>query len=96
MEFINTTGPAATQNTGLHCSLLHCIALSSVVFYFNAFCSVCCKSCDFLPPGYDSVKSESDLNLNIPEGSHLELKIAICPQRLTCSDETLQGDAMSV
>ena len=36
------TGPAATQNTGLHCSLycirLYCVApLSVVVFYFNAF-----------------------------------------------------------
>ena len=40
MEFINITGPAATQNTGLHRSLPYvCIALMlcPVVFYFNVF-----------------------------------------------------------
>ena len=40
MEFINITGPAVTQNTGLRCSLLYdlyCIVLLSVVFYFNVF-----------------------------------------------------------
>ena len=57
-------GPAATQNTGLHCSLLYdCIVLYivllSVVVCFNFF-SVCCKFCDFYAPGYDSIKSESD------------------------------------
>jgi len=48
MEFINVTGPAATQNTGLHCSLLcDCIVLLFVLFCFNVFFSVCCKFCDF-------------------------------------------------
>jgi len=32
MEFINITGPAATQNPGLHCSLLYdCIVLSCCI-----------------------------------------------------------------
>jgi len=35
VEFINITGHAATQNTGLHCSLLYdCIALSCCLLYF--------------------------------------------------------------
>ena len=45
---INITGPAATQNTGLHCGLLYdCIVLSCCLlyFYFNACCSVHCEFC---------------------------------------------------
>jgi len=35
MEFIIVTGPAATQNTGLHCSLLYdCIVFSCCLLYF--------------------------------------------------------------
>jgi len=41
MEVTNTTGPAATQNSGLDRSPLHAcfyrIVLLSVVFYFNVF-----------------------------------------------------------
>jgi len=36
MEFINITGPVATQNTGLHCSLLYdCIVLPFALLYFT-------------------------------------------------------------
>jgi len=60
MAVINITGHAATQNTGLHCSLLDdCIILPCCLLYFKFF-SVYCKFCDFLPPGYDSIKSESE------------------------------------
>jgi len=48
MEVTNTTGPAATQNCGLHRSLLYvCIALSCCLLYSILMFFVCCKFCDF-------------------------------------------------
>ena len=50
----------------VYCTIdVYCIVLLSVVLYFNAFCSVCCKFCDFWPSGYDSIKSESESDLSV-------------------------------
>jgi len=70
MEFINTTGPVATHNTGLHCSLLYdCIVLSCYLLLFVLFAV---NFVMFLFPGYDAPLN-LNLNLNCKTPGHTTL-----------------------
>ena len=84
MEFINITGPAATQNrpTGLQCSLPYdSIVLSYCLLYFTLmlFAMFAVNFVIFWPPGYDPIKSESESEYLTCELEHRSLSLFILP-----------------
>ena len=52
---------------------MYCTVLLFVVFYFNAFCSVCCKFCDF------SLRATILLNLNLNVKMKLGMVVGLGP-----------------